>query len=314
VPDEPGGPDVSEARGTEAGEAERTVAGGLRVPPPLDVPPPEGAVIAAAAVPLAARRVPIAEPQQRAAPSPFDLLHAEPPASREAQAELADVAAAVPLAPSTAAGARGPYPPAPAQPAAQAATIRAPSRAAPSVGRTEPVGRREPGADDGYRKPPRKMASTLRLLAAAVVIVAGLIFIATRLFGSSSPPAPSSHSAGAAAQNTHHAASSGPLPSSVTVAVLNGTNTAHLASGAWTRLAARGYRQGAVANAPSQTVAASSVGYTHGHRSAALEVARDLSLGSGAVAPVHRANLADAERNGRRPQVVVTLGGDYTRR
>jgi hypothetical protein len=61
-------------------------------------------------------------------------------------------------------------------------------------------------------------------------------------------------------------------------------------------------------------VATTSVGYTHGHRAAALEVARDLSLGAAAVAPVRRAVLADAERNGRRPQVVATLGADYAGR
>jgi hypothetical protein len=288
--------------------------------PPVDLPTADGAVVAAAAVPLAARRVAVAEPQRAVSdsgetiapvPSPFDLLRAEPPASAAAQADLADAAEAVPIGPSTAAGARGRYPP---PPPAHTATIRAPSRATPGVSRTEPVRNPEADAGDAYRRPPRSIASTLRLLAVAVAIVAVLIFIATRLFGSGSPSTTGSHSANNAAQTSHHAASGGPPPQSITVAVLNGTNTSHLASGAWARLEARGYRRGAVANAPSQSLSATSVGYTHGRRSAALEVARDLGLGSGAVAPVAAARLADAARNGRRPQVVVTLGGDYAAR
>jgi hypothetical protein len=308
-------------RGAEGGEAERSVADAPKAARLWEVPG-EGAVVAAAAVPLAARRVPVAEPSRALsdsgdtigpAPSPFDLLHAEPSAIAAAPAELADGGAATALRPSTAAGARDRYPPPPSPPVPEAATIRAPSRGAPGVSRTEPVRSREADADDGDRRP-RSTASTLRLLAAAVVIVAVLIFIATRLFGSSSPSAPSSHSAGSTAHGSHHTATGGPPPGTITVAVLNGTGTSHLASGAWSRLAAQGYRKGAIANAPSQTVATSSVGYTHGHRNAALEVARALSLGTAAVAPVKSAALADAERNGRRPQVVATLGADYSAR
>jgi hypothetical protein len=312
-------PEISDTRGVEISDGERD---GARISPPVGISTADGAVIAAAAVPLAARRAPIAEPQQTApgaetfapSPSPFDLLHADPPASAGAEAGLVEAAAAAPLAPSTAAGSRGRYPPPPQEPPAlQAATIRAPSRAAPGIARTEPVRRGEPDGDDGDRRPPRSRGSTLRLLAAAVVIVAVLIFIATRLFGSSSPNTPSTHSTGTSAQNSNRAGSSGPAPATVTVAVLNGTNTSHLASDAWKRLASHGFRQGAIANAPSSD-ANSSVGYTRGHRKAALEVARDLSLGAGAVAPVHAANLAVAEHSGRAPQVVATLGADYASR
>ncbi len=96
--------------------------------------------------------------------------------------------------------------------------------------------------------------------------------------------------------------------------MLNGTGTSHLASGAWAVLAARGFRHGAIANAPAQGVSTSVVGYTHGHRAAALAVARDLSLSPGHVSAVDAASLADAERNGHTPQVVVTLGADYAGR
>jgi hypothetical protein len=101
------------------------------------------------------------------------------------------------------------------------------------------------------------------------------------------------------------------VPASITVAVLNGTGTSHLASRAWAVLAPLGFRKGAIANAPSQSDATSTVGYTHLHRRAARAIAAELSLGAGAVGPVDHASLVDAERNGGTPQVVVTLGADY---
>ena len=104
------------------------------------------------------------------------------------------------------------------------------------------------------------------------------------------------------------------MPSKITVAVLNGTTRSGLASGAWNVLAGKGFVKGGIANAPSQADATSSVGYTHKHRKAALAIAQDLSISSAAVAPVDAATLADARRNGPRPQVVVTLGADYTGR
>jgi hypothetical protein len=79
-------------------------------------------------------------------------------------------------------------------------------------------------------------------------------------------------------------------------------------------LAGKGFVKGAIANAPSQADATSSVGYTHGHHRAAVAIAQDLSLGTGVVAPVDAATLAAAERNGAKPQVVVTLGADYAGR
>jgi len=289
-------------------------------------PIPAAGTSSPAAVPLRVRRVPIAEPRGEAGPeaeveaaaSPFDLLRADPPLADEPVDEPS-------LRPSTAAGARPRFPPAP--PAAPPVrvprsrdrdpqddiTIRAPGRAAPGADRTER--RRRPDRIDDYDdEPPRSFASTLRLLLAAIVIVAILIFVATRLFSSSSnSPATPPQSSKTQSHSTTPA-SPGVVASRITVAVLNGTNTAHLASGAWAKLASRGFRKGAVANAAASNVATSKVAYTHRHRPAALAVAHALGFTAAQVGPVHAATLAQAERNGRRPQVVVTLGADYAQR
>jgi hypothetical protein len=318
--------DSSDGAASAASEGAATAAGAASASPPAAVPPGEG-LATAAAVPLAIRRVPIAEPsgtapastQARAAPpSPLELLRAEPAAGDDVIAEFAGPPGSGAVAPSTAAGARSSrYPPAPpvrvTALAGAEATIRAPGRSAPGLEETEPVRPRDGGTDDGYEEPPRSFSSTLRLLAAAIVIVAVLIFIATRIFGSGTgtPSSQTTHTHTGGGAPAAHA----PAAASITVAVLNGTGTSHLASGAWGRLAQQGFRRhGAIANAPSAGVTRSVVGYTAHHRAAALEVARDLSLSAAHVRPVGRASLLDAEHNGRTPQVVVTLGSDYAGR
>ena len=87
------------------------------------------------------------------------------------------------------------------------------------------------------------------------------------------PPA----SSGATATTTQKRSSpSGPAPSTVTVAVFNGTGRPGLAGTTSSKLANDGYAKGAVANAAAQT--ATTVGYGTGERAAALEVARSLGL------------------------------------
>ena len=116
--------------------------------------------------------------------------------------------------------------------------------------------------------------------------------------GSSSPPASANSSA------THAA----PAPSSITVAVLNGTTTTGLAGQLSAKLVGDGFAKGVVGNAPSQTAATTTVGYTKGNRVAADEVARRLRVSLASVAPVTSANDATASAAGTHPQVVVTIG------
>jgi hypothetical protein len=116
--------------------------------------------------------------------------------------------------------------------------------------------------------------------------------------GSSSPPASANSSA------THTA----PAPSSITVAVLNGTTTTGLAGQLSAKLVGDGFAKGGVADAPSQTAATTTVGYTKGKKVAADEVANRLRISLARVVPVTSANDAAASAAGTHPQVVVTIG------
>ena len=178
----------------------------------------------------------------------------------------------------------------------------------------EPTRRRERERPfDINAAPPRgRGGSTLRLVAAAVVIVIVLIVIATQLFGGGSgatPPNP-----GSTSSSNSSLGSAAPARSSVTVAVLNGTHTGHLASGAMATLTKLGYRKGAVADAPSQGHSTTFVGYTTGNRAAAVEVAADIGVSAVHVHPVDGLSLTDARAGGAAPQVVLTLGSNYVQR
>jgi hypothetical protein len=78
----------------------------------------------------------------------------------------------------------------------------------------------------------------------------------------------------------------GVTPSSVTVAVVNGTNINQLAHHIADRLTGNGFRQGMLATATNQSLSTSSVGYLPGHRDDGLAVAHALKLPAGAVRPV----------------------------
>jgi hypothetical protein len=255
-----------------------------------------------AGAPAAASEIP-AKPADAAAP-------ATPPATDDPP----------PLAPSTAAGARPRFPPAPevrAAPVGAAARVsgRSGDAAKLEAGVTAPTRRRErererererPPADDDDR-PPGLGTPTLRLIVAAVVIVAVLIFVASRVLGggSSTPP-------GSQTTSSQSSGVSGPSPSTVRVAVLNGTHTTGLATSVSSTLVTKGFRKGAIADAPDQTHTSTIVGYTPGNRAAAVEVAADLSLSSSQVQPADSASTAVADTHHARSKVIVTLGSDFS--
>jgi hypothetical protein len=103
-------------------------------------------------------------------------------------------------------------------------------------------------------------------------------------------------------------------PSSVTVAVLNGTDVSHLAARVALKLQHAGYKQGNVATAADQTHGTTVVGYVGGHRHAALEVARALGLSSTSVAAADQSAQAVAcpPPSGCGADVVVTIGSDLS--
>jgi len=101
-------------------------------------------------------------------------------------------------------------------------------------------------------------------------------------------------------------------PSSVTVAVLNGTATSGLAHRVAVKLGGVGYKQGTVATATDQTKTATTVSYLPGFRRDAVAVASSLKLSPSAVAPVDQPTQAVAcpQPNPCSANVVVTVGSD----
>jgi len=279
----------------------------VSVPPVVGAPaePPKAEPASAKVTPLRSAVAPAAAIEIPAKPA-----DAPAPATRPATDDPP------PLAPSTAAGARPRFPPAPevrAAPVGAAARVSGQSADAAKLdaGSTAPTRRRErerererPPADDDDR-PPGLGTPTLRLIAAAVVIVAVLIFIASRVLGGGSSTPPGS-------QTTPPQNVSGPSPSTVRVAVLNGTHTAGLATSVSTTLVGKGFRKGAIADAPVQTHTSTIVGYTPGNRAAAVEVAADLSLSSSRVQPADSASTTVADTHHAPAKVIVTLGSDFS--
>lgn len=149
-------------------------------------------------------------------------------------------------------------------------------------------------------------------------IVAGLL-LATSLGGSRSAAKTGIRTTNAPAPSTtHHPAkrtvAPAPAfnPSSVTVAVLNGTAATGLAHRTSVRLASAGYKQGNIATASNQTETATVVAYLPGHRSDALQVASTLKLASASVQPVDQDTQAVAcpPPSACTALVIVTVGQD----
>jgi hypothetical protein len=250
---------------------------------------------------------------ERLDPSGFDLDAGPAPAPASEDDGDADIASAAaheeppPLRPSTPAGARPRFPPSPQRAgalpvAAAAAASAAALEGVAANGGTAKTRRRERSpATNGEDLETHAGGSVIRLLAAAVVIVAVLIFIATKVLGTSSP-APKTRPPG-------------PVPATITVAVLNGTHASGLASQVSTALSGLGFKRGFVGNALSHGHHVTLVGYTApADLAAAKEVAKDLGPNT-RVGPADAATKGLAEAQvGAIPDVIVTLGSEYTAR
>jgi hypothetical protein len=105
-------------------------------------------------------------------------------------------------------------------------------------------------------------------------------------------------------------------PSTITVAVLNGTAVNQLAHRIAARLVQDGYREGTVATASDQTMTATVVAYLPGFRSAALHVAAALQLKPASVRPIDQPTEQVACQGARTcaADVVVTVGADLAGR
>lgn len=150
------------------------------------------------------------------------------------------------------------------------------------------------------------------------VIALAAVALAVVLFALTSINSSSTHSSGTPTTNapgpSHSAITPAFRPSSVTVAVLNGTSVNQLAHRIWAKLGALGYKQGTVATAASQTDNTTVVAYLSGakDRTDALHVASALGLRRTAVQRVDQSTLQIAcpGPSACTANVVVTVGAD----
>jgi hypothetical protein len=173
-----------------------------------------------------------------------------------------------------------------------------------------------PRAGMPLRPPPRRsrtgrvLAAVLVVAVAVAAVVAGVVLISNR--NSSSTTSKSSASASLASHRTRSATAV--VPSTVTVSVLNGTNTLGLAGRVAAKLIGAGYRKGAVANASDSTHATTIVAYkTAADRRDALAVAASLKLAPSKVQLLDSATqgiACTASPLGCNSAVVVTVGND----
>lgn len=155
----------------------------------------------------------------------------------------------------------------------------------------------------------RRLALLVGALIAAAAIAALVIITAS---GGSSSTNPRAAVTTNAPGTSHHATSVAFAPSSVTVAVLNGTATNDLAHRVAAKLTSVGYKQGNVFTASNQTQAATVVAYLPGFRNDALHVATALKLGPASVQAVDSQTQAVAcpPPSACTANVVVTVGAD----
>jgi LytR cell envelope-related transcriptional attenuator len=273
--------------------------------------------------PASPQPAPAAAPQPAvAAPRPEPAVAAlRRPAPSAPAPEPGGEAGAAP-APATAAGAanggreRG---------GAAVATAPVATPPPPSVGPRRASGRPAPRPTGRSSRslppipPQRRSSATGRrvIVALGALIVVGVVaglLIATSGGGSTNASSATTPASNAPSANPTPAAAAAPAfnPSSVTVAVLNGTSTNNLAHTVAAKLVSGGYKQGPLATASDQTRTKTTVAYLPGHRDAAQHVASALKLQSSAVTPVDSSTQAIAcpPPNPCSAQVIVTVGSD----
>jgi hypothetical protein len=143
----------------------------------------------------------------------------------------------------------------------------------------------------------------------AAAVAAGVIV----LTGGSSGSTASKSSTNASLVNHATRPATAVVPSTVTVAVLNGTDIFHLADHISQQLTADGFRKGSVNNASNQTQTTTVVAYmTPADKPDALAVATSLKLGRSAVQLIDASTKAIACPPGQAcpSRVVVTVGKD----
>jgi hypothetical protein len=291
-------------------------------------------VIAAGAEPELAP--PEVEPVPAAAPAMAMAGVAAAPVESSAPAPTASPAAPTPRPPAQATAPPAPTPGAPAPaPSPPAGLVPAPATNAGGNGASQRSGPPAPvpGEPERLARPvasarpvPSRQLPPLQLprrrqrsrigrgvsvaLAALLAVVAAVVLFAVTSVGASkhSPNTSTTNSPGSSQGQAAF------KPSSVTVAVLNGTAVNQLAHRIGAKLAARGYRTGTIATAANQTETTTVVAYLSGKgdHSDALHVARALGLSRSALRPVDQSTLQVAcpTSSACPANVVVTVGSD----
>ncbi|HTX33006.1 MAG TPA: LytR C-terminal domain-containing protein [Solirubrobacteraceae bacterium] len=268
--------------------------------PPAQVPQP---AVAAASVSAAAASAspPVAPPPPSVAPRP--AASPEPvPAGAVAAAPGGGLPGPATSAGATSAGTngggRGGAPVMPAPRPRGAMPGGAPRRELPPLG---------PPAKSRGSLAGRVLIGLVSLVVVAGVVVVLVVLTSTKSTTSSAPPTQTSN-----APTSHRAAAF--APSSVTVAVLNGTATNQLAHRVAAKLATSGYKEGRIATAANQTATTTIVAYLPGskNRIAARHVATALDLKPTAVQPIDQSSQQVACPPGSpcTANVVVTVGAD----
>jgi hypothetical protein len=214
-------------------------------------------------------------------------------------------------APATSAGGNGsshPPPPSPPEPVAAQ-----PSRTTRPVQSSRPLASRPmpPLVAPRRRQRSRVGRNVAIALTALAAVAAAVVLFALTSVGASK------HPSGGSASNsptTGHAGAAAFKPSSVTVAVLNGTAVNHLAHRIAAKLTARGYKTGPIATAANQTETTTVIAFQPGKddREDALHVAKALGVRSSAVQPIDPGTLQVAcpTTSTCTANVVVTVGSD----
>lgn len=295
--------------------------------------------VGAPALAAATRVVPLPEPAPAApltpAPAPALAMAGAAAAPSRTAAPSSAPAFGVPPSPSpspspapTASPSPAPASPAPAPVPAPRPVIPAPATAAgangggrgaaagggPSRG-PSPAGAIPPRSLPPLDSPASGSSSAGRRIAIglAALVLLGVVAVALVILTRS----PSSPKVAPPSRTTNAPAVTRPpsfVPSTVTVAVLNGTATNQLAHRVAAKLASSGYKEGRVATAANQTETSTVVAYLPGakNRIDALHVATALNLKPTAVAPIDQATqqVACPPPGPCTANVVVTVGQD----
>ena len=238
------------------------------------------------------------------------------PEPEEAQAQPSDLTELGGLPPATVAGGNGA-----GNGASSPPRVSPPPRVTPPparAGRAAQAGRRPVTPPPRLSGPPPQRRTGLRIAIVVVgaLVVAGIVVVLLKATSSgwsstSSSNASVTNNATTATRRKRAAVVS---PSTVTVAVLNGTASNGLAGRISTRLTGAGYKQGRVATASDQTRTATIVAYLPGDKRDALAVAQSLKLGPASVQPIDPSTQAVACPGSTTctSQVVVTVGTDLS--